>query len=340
MSGESERIERLARRFARRDPGDTRGGRILRGIGDDAAVVAAGGVTVTSVDAVVDGVHFDRAYTPARAIGFKAAAAALSDVAAMGAAAGEIYVAAGLPAGLGEDDFDEIVAGIDEAAAACGAAAAGGDLTASAVLWISVMAVGHAAGEHELAGRDGALPGDLLAVTGALGGSAAGQRLLRDPALAAAAGLGDTEAAALRDRHLLPAPRFAAGRALARAGATAMIDLSDGLARDAGELARASGLRASVRLADLPLAPGVTTLAEFSDIDPSRFAAESGEEYELLCALPAAAFDTARAAVEQTGLMLTKIGETRATGAGESTGADFLSRQGRPVVVAGYEHFN
>lgn len=340
MSSESERIERLARRFARRDPDDTRGARILRGIGDDAAVVRADGVVVTSVDAVVDGVHFDRAYTPPRAIGHKAAAAALSDIAAMGAAADEIYVAAGLPDDLSEDDFDEIVAGIDDAAAACGAAAAGGDLTASAILWISVTAVGHAASEHELVGRNGARDGELLTVTGALGGSAAGQRLLRDVTLATAAGLGETEVTALRDRHLLPSARFAAGRTLARVGATAMIDLSDGLARDAGQLAQASNLRARIRLADLPLAPGVSALAKFSGIDPGRFAAESGEEYELLCTLPAAAFGAARVAVEQTGLALTAIGETGALGAGESTGAEFLDREGRSVVVAGYEHFN
>lgn len=340
MSSESERIERLARRFARRNPGDTRGARILRGIGDDAAVVAASGVVVTSVDAIVDGVHFNSAYAPPRAIGFKAAAAALSDIAAMGAAAGEIYMAAGLPAGLSEDDFDAIVDGIDEAATACGAAAAGGDLTASPVLWISVTAVGHADGENTLAGRDSARPGDLLAVTGTLGGSTAGQLLLRDPALATAAGLSESTAAALRERHLFPTPRFAAGRALIQSGATAMIDLSDGLARDAGQLARASSVCANLRLADLPLSAGVAALAEFGGSDPGSFAAESGEEYELLCTLPATTFNAARAAVEKTGVELTAIGKAQATGAGEPAGATFLDRQGRPVVVTGYEHFN
>lgn len=342
MSGESERIERLARRFARREPGDKRGARILRGIGDDASVVAADGVVVTSVDAVVDAVHFDRAYTSPRAIGFKAVAAALSDIAAMGAEAGEVYVAAGLPDDLGDEEFDEVIEGVADAAAASDAVVAGGDLTASAVLWISVTAVGHAPGAELLAGRDGARPGDVLAVTGELGGSAAGALLLRDPALAAEAGIAEAEAAALRNRHLLPTPRFAAGRALVDAGATAMIDLSDGVARDAAQLATASGLRVCIRLSELPIARDVKAIAEIRGTDPGRFAAESGEEYELLCAMPATAFDAARTALERIGLPLTAIGEAVAVSSGKSpeAGADFLDRQGRSVVVAGYEHFN
>src|SRR5665647_1305334 len=147
---ESERIERLTRRFAER------GDRVLRGIGDDAAVVRASGVTVTSVDAIVEGVHFNHAYTTPRAAGHKAVAAALSDLAAMGVAAGEIYVAAGLPADFDDDQFEQLAAGIEDVAEACDATVAGGDLTASPVLWLSVTVVGHAEREDLVIGRDGA----------------------------------------------------------------------------------------------------------------------------------------------------------------------------------------
>lgn len=333
---ESQRIELLTRRFARR------GGRLLRGIGDDAAVVSGDGVVVTSIDAVVDGVHFERAATPLRAAGHKAAASALSDLAAMGVAAGELYVAAGIPADVDDDQFEQLAAGIEDAAMACDATVAGGDLTASPVLWLAVTVVGHAATEDEVIGRDGARAGDLLAVTGELGGSAAGMRLLAGVVNSDVAG---EEADRLRSRHQLPSPRFAAGRAIAAAGATAMIDLSDGLARDARQLAAASGMAATVRLADLPLAAGVAEVAAAAGADPQAFAAESGEEYELLCALPPGKLDAARAAVEEAGARLTVIGELstpREPGGVSGAGAEvaFLDRQGRSVVVAGYEHFH
>ncbi|MFY9264114.1 MAG: AIR synthase related protein, partial [Solirubrobacterales bacterium] len=183
-TSESQRIARLQQIFS------SRSDRVLRGIGDDASVVRSDGVIVTSVDALVDGVHFERSYASPRAIGHKAAASALSDLAAMGVAAGEIYIAAGLPADFTDEDFDELARGIEQVAADTGATASGGDLTASPVLWLSVTAVGHAASEADVIARDGARAGDLIAVTGTLGGSAAGLELLRgSPALAE---IGDT----------------------------------------------------------------------------------------------------------------------------------------------------
>ncbi len=336
---ESERIARLSRRF------EPRGERLLRGIGDDAAVVRAEGVVVTSVDAVVEGVHFKSAYTPPRAAGHKAVAAALSDLAAMGVPAGEIYVAAGLPASFDDDEFEELAGGIEDAANACDAVVAGGDLTASPVLWLSVTVIGHTADEANVIGRDGASDGELLAITGALGGSAAGLQLLLGSS--AVVGVSRQLEKKLRDRHLLPQPRFHAARALAKHGATAMIDLSDGLARDAVQLAEASGLHARIELEDLPLAAGVAEVAALTGREPHQFAAESGEEYELLCALPVSAFAAARDEVRRCDSELTAIGrfdgtlaEARANGAGGAGAVDFLDRQGRSVVVAGYEHFD
>ncbi|MBK5231301.1 MAG: hypothetical protein JJE27_09040, partial [Thermoleophilia bacterium] len=121
----------------------------------------------------------------------------------------------------------------------------------------------------------------------------------------------------------------------------------DGVGRDAVQLANASRRAARIRLADLPLAPGAAEVAALNGRDPHRFAAESGEEYELLCTLPAAAFDAARTAVRATGCELTVIGEitserppANANGAGDRKAVEFLDRQGRPVVVTGYEHFD
>lgn len=328
---ETERIALLTRRFAEH------GDRVLRGIGDDAAVVRTDGVAVTSIDAVVDGVHFKREHTSLRAAGHKATASALSDLAAMGVAAGEIYVAAGVPQDVSDDQFEQLAAGIEDVAAACGATVAGGDLTASPVLWLAVTVVGHAASTAEVIGRDGARDGDVIVVTGALGGSAAGLRLLSGDD---GAGLTDQIAIRLRDRHQLPQPRFAAGRALAAAGVTAMIDLSDGVARDVVQLAAASGLNATIELAKLPLAEGVAEVAVAAGIEASVMAAESGEEYELLCAIPRQRLADAQTAATTTGFELTEIGELKTPSTGAGGRATFLDRQGRSVVVAGYEHFN
>ncbi|MFY9488112.1 MAG: thiamine-phosphate kinase [Solirubrobacterales bacterium] len=333
-SSESARIARLTSLFAQRSS------RLIRGIGDDAAVVRSDGVIVTSVDALVDGVHFARSYTPPRAIGHKAAASALSDLAAMGVSAGELYIAAGLPPDFSDADFDELVHGIEQMAEQTGATAAGGDLTAAPSLWLTVTVVGHAQSESEVIARDGAKPGDLIVVTGALGGSAAGFELLRTPS--ATAGVGISRAEELRDRHLLPTPQFAAGTALAANGATAMVDISDGLAKDANQLAIAGNVSARIDLADLPLAQGTAEVAVLVGRDPHRFAAESGEEYELLCTLPPAAFDQAKAAVEhEASTSLTVIGEiTGDQAAANGALVEFLDGDGRAVELAGYDHFD
>jgi thiamine-monophosphate kinase len=201
-----------------------RGGRTVRWSGDDAAVVRARPLAVTSIDTVVDGVHFRSATHSPADVGWKALATALSDIAAMGASAGEAYVALVLPDGF--EGALELVGAMEELASHVGVTIAGGDVVRGPALTVTVTVVGWADREDELVGRDGARPGELVGVTGELGGSEAGRELLER---------GAREPAALVRRHLRPSP-------------------------DAAHLARASGVELCVRLDALPHAAGVEPL--------------------------------------------------------------------------------
>ena len=296
-----------------------RSGRLARWAGDDAAVVRARPLAVTSIDSVADGVHFDLATHSPADVGWKALATALSDLAAMGAAAGEAYVALALPEGF--EHALELVAGMEELAARCGATIAGGDVIRASSLVVTVSVTGWADSEDELVGRDGARPGDLVAVTGTLGGAEAA-RLLLERGERAPRGPGAPP----------PAARAAArgGTALAAAGATAMIDLSDGLATDAGHVAQRSEVRLRVRLADLPVAEGVERVTG----DPARFAATGGDDYELLVTVPERRREAAAAAADAAGAPLTWLGEV---GAGQ--GLVMVDAAGHEVAgLEGYEH--
>jgi thiamine-monophosphate kinase len=286
------------------------GARVITGRGDDAAVVRAGRFAVTSVDTMVEGVHFRTSQLTPAEIGHRALAAALSDIAAMGGATpGEAYLALGLPPGFGQPRALELIEGAGALAARSGVTIAGGDVTSAGELIVSWTVVGWADRPQQLIGRDGARPGDLVAVTGELGGSGAGLALL------AGAEVGRIDAAvraALHARYARPEPRLAAGRALAAAGARAMIDLSDGLATDAGHLARASGAELEVELAALPLAPGLAHVCASLRRDAREFAATAGDDYELCACVPPSARAVAEAAARSCELRLTWVGRVRA----------------------------
>lgn len=325
--GEFELLAKLRERLPPNDP------RVRLGSGDDAAVTVPGATTATSVDAIVDGVHFRRAETTPRLIGRKALATALSDLAAMGAAPGEAYVVLGAPPDLGEEELLALLDGLLELASETGTILAGGDVTRAPALTLAVTVVGHARRPEELVPRGGAEPGDLLVLTGEIGGAAAGRFLLDDPGLASA--ITESTAEHLRARQLDPRPRLRSGRALAAAGARALIDLSDGLAGDALHVAEASGVALRIDAASLPLAKGVAEIAAAVGRDPHELAVSGGEDYELLAALPQQQLTEASARIgEAAEATLTPIGAVDA-----GSGVEIRLPGGGLLEVRGYDHF-
>jgi thiamine-monophosphate kinase len=284
------------------------------GLGDDCALLRSEKATLAlSIDISVEGVHFKREWFTDREIGSRAAAAALSDLAAEGARAAGLLVSLCVPPDGPADQAAAIMEGVGAAALEAGAKIFGGDLSRAPIIIVDVCAIGTAPRPVR---RVGAEPGDGLWVTGRLGAMALGLREYQ---------AGRRPEAAVAERFARPEPRLRAGQWLASQGAHAMIDISDGLSSDAGHLAAASGVSVEIALERIPCWPGIVPLQ----------AVASGEEYELLVALPPTFGEThALAFSDLVGLPLTRIGIC-----GGGGGVRFTDR-GQPVTPpTGYDHF-
>jgi thiamine-monophosphate kinase len=311
-------------------------------LGDDAAIVepARNTADVLTTDAIVEGVHFDRALMSPRDIGHRALAVNLSDLAAMGASPRVALVSLGLPDSLTIDEFDGLFDGLCDLAAAHATAIVGGNLTRSpGPLFVDVTVVGSVRPRRALL-RRGGRAGDALFVSGTIGGAAAGLAWLRreETALTAPAAPGTTaaeqERASAVTRYRTPAPRVRLGTLVGRSrAASACMDLSDGLGDAVAQLAAASGLGARVEASALPVHPAVDLL----DLAPEHrlTLALSSDDYELLFAVPRRATRALRAAAGQARVDVTRIGE--------------LTRPGPVVLVsaesecpwpAGFAHFS
>ncbi|HEX8297515.1 MAG TPA: thiamine-phosphate kinase [Rubricoccaceae bacterium] len=291
--GEFGLIDRMAARLVQPRPKG-----LVEGIGDDCAVytVAPGRVHVVTTDALVEGVHFDRAYAPLGMVGWKAIATAVSDVVAMNADPLFATVALGLPNNVSVEGAETLYDGIDAACAAYGLTVVGGDTTASARLTLSVTVVGEAA-EADVVYRRGAQPGDVLVVTGDLGAAAAGLQVLLagkgEPDSEGDAAVHLQEFAYAVERQLMPQARLDRVRAWRQAGVrpNALIDVSDGLASEVHHICGASAVGAVIEAGLLPVHVQTFKAAERFETRADAYALYGGEDYELLAAFSEADID-------------------------------------------------
>ena len=327
--GERGLIERVRRRLPAPGPA------VLVGIGDDAAAIAwpDGQILLLTTDTLIEGVHFRRATSTLRDVGAKALAVNVSDIAAMGGEPRFALLALACPPDCGVADIDELYAGILEMAGRHGVELIGGDTCATPErMVLTLTLVGGLAGVPLT--RRGARPGDAILVTGTLGASAAGLASLEH----GRSRLEPAAAAEIQSAHRRPTPRVAEGRIIRASGAaTAMIDVSDGLATDLAHVAEESGVGARVRLAALPVSEATREAARALDQAAWAWAVSGGEDYELLfTAAPERAVALAARITTETGTPVSRIGEIRPA----AEGVAFLDEAGRAVDVrAGFEHF-
>jgi len=257
------------------------GAELLRGIGDDCAVIRRGGgpAELVTTDALLEGVHFDPSWHPPRLLGRKAAAVNLSDIAAMGGRPRYAFLSLGLPGDGDEAWLEEFMAGFLASLAEFDTILIGGDTVRSPDgIMLSVTVLGEVA-ESEVLLRSTAKVGDLVLVSGPLGEAAAGLELCRRGIYPPA----DERWPQLLKAHLDPQPEVQLGQILSRSGlVSALMDLSDGLATDLANLCRESGVGAEVQAAQLPIIPEVREVAEFLGGAAQTWALAGGEDYRLL----------------------------------------------------------
>lgn len=300
------------------------GGNVQHGIGDDCAVVAFGGKSMLlTCDASLEGVHFKRDWGAPEDLGWKAAVSALSDIAAMGGRANFVLVTLALPEELELAFVEALYRGLADAVESAGAIIVGGDTSAShSCIVLDLTVVGEVVGRPML--RSGARPGDVIAMTGAIGERGAGLHAL----------LHGIDGPALVREYLHPLPRLAEGQWLqAQPGVKAMMDVSDGLLPDARHIAKASGVGVDLRTDWLPASAILEEFWRKQRLNCGAQRLRSGEEYELLVVLEAAEAAAICEAFEKVfELPLTVVGEC-------SDGHESVWVDGGESNEKGFEHF-
>jgi len=307
--GEFGLIDRIRAALPAHGPG------VLTGIGDDVAVLEAGGRTggeadtvwLATCDVLVEGSHFIRSRIPPGKLGRKALAVNLSDVASAGGTPRFALVSLGLPPDLDVEFIDGLYEGLREEGTRHGVDVVGGNVSRSRLgMFIDVFLLGEAS-RGRVVLRSGARPGDRVLLTGRVGDAAAGVALLLDPALRAP----EPYASEAVERQFAPSPRVREGALIGRSkAATAMIDVSDGISGDLGHICERSGVNACLRADCLPVALENRALSRQVHGDEWHFALRGGEDYELLfTAPPARAAELARAITAETGTPVADIGE-------------------------------
>ena len=303
---------------------------VVIGIGDDAAAWRASGVQLVTTDTLVEGTHFSRQHWSWGDIGWNALAVNVSDIAAMGGIPEHALLTLALPPETEVADVDELLAGMLEAGSEYATAIVGGDIVGCDTMVVTVTVIGRAlvdeAGRPLLMTRSGAQAGDAIAVTGDLGDSAGGLRLLLEEKQCS------PEAAAyLKRAHLRHRPPLTVGQAAARQGVRAAIDISDGLFQDLGHVCQASGVGAVVWADRVPISQALT---ETFPQDALALACGGGEDYQLLLAAPPEIIERVQ---KQADVPLTFIGEMVAD---RQRRVRLLDEGGRQVMLAraGWDH--
>ncbi len=332
-------IAELHRRYGRLAPS------IIRGIGDDTAIVrpSPGSWSLLTTDLLVEGIHFDGRTASFADIGYRAAVANLSDIAAMGGMPEFLLIALAIPQQGTRSQVHQLYRGLMTACRPYGVRLVGGDTSASKSGWfLSLALVGTVAPQRALL-RNGAKVGDLLYVTGNLGDSLAGLKLLRESTSSRHRSrethtLSRTHKQFLVKRHLHPTARVREGQWLSAGRlATAAIDLSDGLSGDLRHMCEESGVGADLDLSAIPLSPACRAYAQARRLDPVALALAGGEDYELLFTVSPRNQSRLEREAKRRGFRLTNIGTIRPAGLGIR--AQCHGKASRPLSVTSYEHF-
>jgi len=328
---EDELIAAITRLLSGSQPG------VVVGVGDDAAVIEPGrGQQVLTTDLLIEGVHFERASISPRDLGAKAVTVNVSDIAAMGGSPRAALAGIGLAPDVEAAWVMELYGGMRDACAEYALSLVGGDTNRADLVVVSVTLVGEVSPGRAVT-RSTARIGDAIVVTGALGAAAGGLALSRAQPAAMTAALSSPWGRALLDALARPVARVGEGQTLAQSGAHAMMDLSDGLAKDLSRLCLASGVGARIELVAVPVAEPLRAGAASLGVDALELALGGGEDYELVATLDPTDAEAARRVLdERFGVTLTTVGTII-----EGEGLVAVGDDGRetPLGSKGWDHF-